>query len=143
MKKSKIKYIPISIYRLTLTVFVGTFKEFYDFIKQGAKGRKDFAGLLERLEEDKEYSMLSAATYWNGTTRTPIIYLPDLSTKPRSLGNACHELGHVTRAILDDIGVKTTVDNDEAFQYLQGWLMEQIYISRMVMKNYRMTKENI
>lgn len=128
MKKAKLKYIPISIYRLTLTVFIGDFNEFYNFIKSGTKGEEnDYSDLLNILEKDKEYPMLCASTYWNGKTRTPIIYLPSLSTKPRDLNDACHELGHVTRIILDDIGVKTTVDNDEAFQYLQGYLMEQVY----------------
>lgn len=110
-----------------MTVFVGTFDKFYKFVKHGAKSRKDYAGLLERLEEDREVKMICAATYWNGNTRTPIIYLPSLSIKPRDLSNVCHELGHATRIILDDIGVKTTADNDEAFQYLQGYLMEQVY----------------
>lgn len=128
MKKAKIKYIPITIYKLTLTVFVGGFNEFYNFIKLGTKGKEnDYSDLLDILEKDKEYPMLCAATYWNGKTRTPIIYLPSLSTKPRDLNDVCHELGHATRIILDDIGVKTTVDNDEAFQYLQGYLMEQVY----------------
>lgn len=128
MKKVKLKYIPINIYRLTLTVFVGDFNEFYNFIKLETKGEEnDYSDLLDILEKDKEYPMLCASTYWNSKTRTPIVYLPSLSTKPRDLNGACHELGHVTRIILDDIGVKTTVDNDEAFQYLQGYLMEQVY----------------
>ena len=64
MKKAKYKYIPINIYRLTLTVFVGDFNEFYNFIKLGTKGEEnDYSNILDILEKDKKYPMLCASTY--------------------------------------------------------------------------------
>jgi hypothetical protein len=37
-----------------------------------------------------------------------------------------HELAHLTFNILQDKGIKADCHNQEAFCYLQGWLMEKI-----------------
>lgn len=126
----KVKYIPIDIYRITLVVVVGNFNEFVSYVRYVVGEDKEvYKDLLESLGADEnDADSFEASTYWNNKTRTPIIFLPRLSTKPVDLNNCVHELGHVTRIILGNVGVITEVGNDEAFQYLQGWLMEQVYI---------------
>lgn len=125
----QIKNIPIDIYRTILTVVVGNFNEFAAYVRDMVGDDKEtYKELLESVDADeKETDTFEAVTYWNTKTRTPIIFLPRLTTKPRDLNNSVHELGHITRIILNDIGVTTEVGNDEPFQYLQGYLMEQVY----------------
>lgn len=121
---AKVKNIHIKIYRLTLTVFVGQGEDFVKYIKS-CKDNKKFRGLSQAVEQGTaEYE---AATYWNESERTPVMYLPKLNTRPKTINVIVHELSHVCFYILNNVGIQTSSANDEVFAYLQGWLAEEVF----------------
>lgn len=56
-----------------------------------------------------------------------MVYLPSLSLKAGSLEVIVHELSHVVFLILGDVGVQVDPDNNEAFAYLLGYLVRQVF----------------
>lgn len=44
-----------------------------------------------------------------------------------SYDTVSHEIGHVARALMSDIGFKVTPSNDEPLAYLEGYLSDQIF----------------
>lgn len=125
---AKVKYIPVDIYRITPTVFVGNFKDLVSFVKRNTKGEEeDYADLLEGIGNDsKETYTFEASTYWNNKTRTLILFFSEFPKKPHDIDNMVHELAHATFIILYNVGIDIDVSNNEAFAYLQGYLAEQI-----------------
>ena len=125
---AKVKYIPVDIYRITPTVFVGDFKDLVSFVKRKTMGaEEDYADLLEGIGNDsKETYTFEASTYWNNKTRTLILYFPEFSKKSHDISNMVHELSHAAFIILDNVGIDIDVSNNEAFAYLQGYLAEQM-----------------
>lgn len=121
---AKVKNIQIDIYRLTLTIFVGQREDFMRYVKS-CKSNRRFRGLEEAIRQDTED--YEAVTYWNENERTPVIFLPKLSTQPKTLNVIVHELSHVCFYILNNVDIQVTAHNDEAFAYLLGWLTEEVF----------------
>lgn len=48
----------------------------------------------------------------------------ECSIKP---GIIHHEIGHVCRGMMEDIGFKITADNDEPLAWLEDWVSDRIY----------------
>lgn len=124
---ARVKYISIDIYRTTLTIFVGDIKELHEFAKKCSQDNPDFDELLDCIEDDLDNNSFEASTYWGSKTRTPVVYLPSLSLKAGSLEVIIHELSHVVFLILGDVGVQVDPDNNEAFAYLLGYLVRQVF----------------
>lgn len=121
----KFKVIDIDIYKVHLTVFVGSRKEFLEFIESCED--EDIKKFTQQIKKDIENKFQGAAsTYWDNQNRVPIVYLPKISTSPEDLDTIVHELSHVVFAILGDVGITVDMYNNEAFAYLQGWLMKEI-----------------
>lgn len=121
------KIIDIGIYKCYLTVFVGSTKELVRFVEDCDD--EDLKDLTDKIKEDAQKGLrhYAASTYWNDETRTPFLYLPNLSTTPKNLEIIVHELSHVVFLILGDVDITVDQYNNEAFAYLIGWLMKEVF----------------
>lgn len=125
---AKMKCIPIDIYRLNLEVFVGSLKEFRAFIENLCKEDESYKAIVDNINDNIQGAdIYEAATYWNNYERRLIIYLPSLSLKPHCINITVHELSHATQYILDDVSIRIDSSNYEAYAYLIGYLVEQVY----------------
>lgn len=121
----KFKVIDIDIYKVHLTVFVGSKKKFSEFLESSED--EDNKKFTQKVKEDIENDFQAvASTYWDKQNRVPILYLPKISTSLEDLEVIVHELSHVVFIILGDVNITVDMYNDEAFAYLQGWLMKEI-----------------
>lgn len=56
-----------------------------------------------------------------------LIRMYELSYTPEWYGNLAHEVFHCVEFILDRIGMRLTLDSDEAYAYLIGYITKEVH----------------
>lgn len=56
-----------------------------------------------------------------------LVRMYELRDTPEWHGNLAHEIFHAVEFILERVGMKLTIDSDEAYAYLIGYITTEIY----------------
>lgn len=138
-KKAKYKYIPCDIYKRGVFLFIGSLRQFKDWVKEEFtyKDEEDFVNMVLSLEEGKVGMASFNYDYNNGQSA---ILIPKYPTTPKETAALAHELLHATFFIMDFCRVEyVSNSNNEAFTYLHEHLVRNAFETTGY-KNY--TKQN-
>lgn len=106
-------------------MFAGGFEEFAAYIRKHYSGRR-YEYLNGLVEADKKEQNFYASTYIDADNNMYVIYVPTLEETADNANVIVHELGHVAFGLLDTVGIKVNIHNDEPFTYLQGYLAGEV-----------------
>lgn len=120
-----------TIYNQSLTVVLGTTREFRRFIKDSYDYDVDCDSALAfyfQIKKDGKtsYFMLIQENEWRAS----------------DYGNICHELHHFTHYMLDNLGLSYGLGGEEAYAYVQGYYMEQVCRAFVELKKTKYYKLN-
>lgn len=108
------KRIAIPIYECDLIVCIG------DSIEESVDA------IPRRHKEMVDLSNFDNSCQGVSFVRHPF-YILCFTTESIGSGIVHHEIGHVTRSLMCDIGFKIYADNDEPLAYLEGWMSDKVY----------------
>ena len=96
-------------------------EQFNDYLQQNFKG-------IEFLRKECNAATTMIFTYDDG----PQEYVIDFNSKmkkgnPFDTGTIAHEALHVTFEICERLGIRYDIENQEAFAYLHGYIVQKIY----------------
>lgn len=122
----KYKFIPVSIYKREIGVFIGSRTEFRNWVEKEYKNDEDYRGLVDLIQDSGVRT--EAASFWyNESTGDGIIELPKFPKTPREIAECTHEALHATFQILDFVGVSYEKDgSNESFTYLLEHIVNNI-----------------
>lgn len=112
--------IPLVIYPFDVMVSIGqSDKELYPILKKFGVDTED-DNLLTHSNTQRGRTILFKG---NQT----LIRMYESKTTPVWFGNLAHEIFHAVEFILERAGMKLTLDSDEAYAYLIGYLTRKIH----------------
>lgn len=105
----------------------------FDVVFSLGESDESFRRYMRRLkvsEEDiKTMTVTARRNGHTGMTDTGAIMVRTWSipNTPHRCGVLAHEIFHAAHFILDRVGMRLSMDSDEAFAYLIGYLTERVY----------------
>lgn len=124
---AKHQYIPCDIYKRGIGIFVGTLKEFQEWVAKEFTDETDrpFVNMVMNTDES---GAGEASFYYNNLDGQGIILISKMPTTPKERGNLAHELLHATFHVLNFCHIEYDPrSNNEAFTYLNEWLTRCAY----------------
>lgn len=123
---AKYKFIPISIFKREIGVFVGSREDFRNWAKEEYKQDDSYQELIELIQNSPRRT--EAASFWyNGSTGDGIIELPKFPKTPREISACTHECLHATFQVLDFCNIEYEKDgSNESFTYLLEYIVYNI-----------------
>lgn len=123
---AKYKFIPVSIYKREIGIFIGSRNDFKNWIEEEYKEDDSYQGLVNLIQDTG--TRTEAASFWyNESTGDGIIELPKFPKTSREIAECAHEALHATFQILDFVGVDYEKDgSNESFTYLLEHLLYNI-----------------
>jgi hypothetical protein len=117
---NKLRQIRIPIYEQDVHIFFGDKNECIDALKNIEVSNE----IINFCFQDSENTS-GRWTQWRDDMFN-LMWMPSIPTTTHDYGILVHEISHGVFFILDHIGMKHTLDSDEAFAYLQGYMFREI-----------------
>lgn len=119
--------INIDLYRTDLMLFIGN---------SGDLRLSLIDNNINKRSADKVIRLLDVRDFWSGSNKgfcyqfkggQILIVLPELPDAIEKLGTLNHEILHAVFFILKKVGVVYSIESEESYTYLYGYLTEKIY----------------
>lgn len=118
---AKVKKIDIGIYKTWITVFVGSRKEFSDWLRKDKKNIV-YKTLADFVIDGNEQSGFGDF-YSSDEYRPTFVRLDSFKMNADDISAMAHEMAHATFYIMRDVDIDVCSESEEAFTYLQGYLV--------------------
>lgn len=121
---ARVKKIDIGIYKTWITVFVGSHKEFAKWLR---KDKKDMVrkALADYVESTAGEHGGFGDFYSCDACRPSFVRVDTLKMNAEDISAMAHEMAHATFYIMRDVEIGVNSESEEAFAYLQGYLLEE------------------
>ena len=121
---AKYKRVRIELYKRDITIFIGSHKEFKDWIATN-DCPKTWSNIITQILESDDNA---EASYWhNAIDGNGIIELHYHPKSPEEVGVAVHECLHATMRILSFVDIPCFKDEaNEPYTYLLEYILEQV-----------------